>query len=68
MKNTKIALTLIAATLLGGSFAAQADSDNNGQENVEQTQGYQAFIQHQSNQSGEVQADSSVFQNHDSNS
>ena len=68
MKNTKLALTLIAATLLGGSFAAQADSDNNGQENVERTQSFQAFVQHQDNGSGEVQADSSVFQNHDSNS
>lgn len=64
MKNTKLALTIIAASLLGGSFAAQAHG--NGDENVQSTKSYQTFVQSQ-HQSGEVHGDSSLFQNHDSN-
>lgn len=64
MKNTKLALTIIASTLMLGSVAAQAHG--NGDDNVQNTKSYQTFIQSQ-HQSGEVQGDSSVFQNHDSN-
>lgn len=65
MKNTKLAAAFIAVSLLGGSFAAQAKG--NGQENVQNTQGYQNFIHSQST-AGSVTSDNSVFQNHDSNS
>ncbi len=66
MKNTKIALPLILVSLFVGSFSVQASQRGNGMENVEQTQSYQNFINHQS-VGGEVQADDSVFQQHDSN-
>lgn len=64
MKNTKIAFSILAASLLGGSFAVQAHG--NGDENVQSTKSYQSFVQSQAT-SGEIQGDSSVFQNHDSN-
>lgn len=65
MKNTKLAVSALAIALLTGSFAAQA-RQGNGDENVQTTQSYQAFVQHQE-QRGEVQGDSSTFVNHDSN-
>lgn len=67
MKNTKLGLTIIATTLMLGSFAVNAATgDNNSDENVQNTKSYQTFIQAHT-QSGEVSADNSVFQNHDSN-
>lgn len=65
MKNTKLAFSALAIALLSGSFAAQA-RQGNGDENVQTTQSYQVFVQHQE-QRGEVQGDSSLFVNHDSN-
>lgn len=49
-----------------GSFAAHAESDHNGDENVQKTKSYQNFIQSQPSY-GEVTEDNSVFQNHESN-
>lgn len=66
MKNSKLVLTLIATTFMAGSFAAHAESDHNGSENVQKTKSYQNFIQSQHSY-GEVKSDNSVFQNHESN-
>ena len=66
MKNSKIAIMLIAISSLGFSFVANASTSGNGLENVEKTNGYQTFIKSQ-NSYNTVKSDDSVFVNHSSN-
>ena len=67
MKKVNLALSACAAILMCGSFAAQAqDSQGNGLDNVQKTKSYQSVVSEKTIDSS-IQADNSVFVNHDSN-